>query len=99
MRILSGGGRMLMNAMGVRSKAFKSAYDAQQRTFHADTLHRRVRMHTRCTGSALNPSTCPIRMADAVQSLRRRGPADARDLLFQRNQAAGVMSTMSTLSC
>ena len=48
---------------------------------------------------AINPSTCPIRMADAVQSLRRRGPADARDLLFQRNQAAGVMSTMSTLSC
>ena len=47
----------------------------------------------------VNPSMPVVHMVDAVQSLRRRGPADARDLLFQRNQAAGVMSTMSTLSC
>ena len=46
---------MLLNAIGVRSKAFKSAYDAQKRTSrrHVATWHRRVRMHTRCTGSTL----------------------------------------------
>ena len=44
--------------------------------------------HEHMSIGVLNPSTWLIHMVDAVQSLRRCGPADARDLLFQRNQAA-----------
>ena len=48
---------------------------------------------------SIKPSTCRVRNADDVQRRGHRGPAAARDVLCQRNQAPEVMSTMSTLSC